>query len=67
MLMLNPEAGYADRTPVTEEVDEMLHHIVREDAIADMMMKSLDNALKASAQRGAERIRHILEGHARQI
>jgi hypothetical protein len=67
VLMLNPEAGYSDKTPIPDEVEEMLHHIVREDTIADMMMKSLDNALKASAQRGAERIRHILEGHARQI
>lgn len=67
VLMLNPEAGYADKTPISEEVEEMLHHIVREDAIADMMIKSLDHALKASAQRGAERIRHILEGHAKPI
>lgn len=68
VLLLNPEGmGYFEQPPIPPEVEQMFSHIVREDNLADMMMKSLDQALKASAMRGVERIQHILEGHGSKI
>lgn len=65
-LLLNPDGmGYVRHPVLPEGLESMVNQIVREDAVADILVRGLSQALKNSAAHGVERIRDILEGHSR--
>jgi hypothetical protein len=64
ILLLNPDGmGYIRQPELPVGLEQMVSHIFRENAVADIMVKGLSQALKDSASHGAERIRDILERH----
>jgi chemotaxis signal transduction protein len=65
-LLLNPDGmGYVRHPVLPEGLESMVNQIVREDAVADILVRGLSQALKTSVAHGVERIRDILEGHDR--
>lgn len=65
-LLLNPDGmGYVRHPVLPDGLELMMNQIVRKDAVADIMVRGLSQALKNSVVHGVDRIREILEGHGK--
>ncbi|GEM_PF-3035671 len=65
-LILNPDGmGYVRHPVLPDGLELMMNQIVRKDAVADILVRGLSQALKNSVAHGVDRIREILEGHGK--